>query len=351
MKIQLTPDRLVGKNEEPYIIAEIGSNHNGDMDLAMKLIEAAKKSGADCVKFQSWSKNSIFSLRKYEENYFLQDDYRNRDDFTLEEIVEAYAISESQLLDMKKFSLKNKIDFTSTPFTKKEVDYLVNELDSPFIKIASMDLNNYRFLDYAAKKNKPIVLSTGLSTLAEIDEAIRTIELAGNENIVILHCVSNYPPRDEEYNLKRLQTLSSIYPYPIGLSDHSLGTCLPIAGVAMEACLIEKHFTLDKDMEGWDHKVSADPKDMEILVRDSKRVFKALGSKRILQVEQAERLSEFRRSIVAARNISAGEIFTEEMLDYKRPGDGLEPSTIKFILGNTAQRDISFDELIKEEDF
>src|SRR3972149_11019524 len=176
MKIKLTSKREVFSFCEPYISAEIGSNHNGDMELAKRLIVAAKEAGADCVKFQSWSNETIFSRKVYEENYFLRDDYRNRSDYTLEEIVDEFAISEQELLEMKKFAGEVGIDCTSTPFSKKEVDFIVEVVKTPFIKVASMDLNNYPFLDYIARKSLPVVLSTGLSELYEIDKAIRTIE-------------------------------------------------------------------------------------------------------------------------------------------------------------------------------
>tara|TARA_B100001250_G_C19764766_1_gene774199 strand:- start:112 stop:1170 length:1059 start_codon:yes stop_codon:yes gene_type:complete len=350
MKIKITENRFVGDGEEPYVIAELGSNHNGDMVIAKKLIDAAKKSGADCVKFQSWSKETIFSRKKYEENYFLADDYRDREDFTLEEIVEAYAISEEQLLEVKEYSNSIGIDFSSTPFSRREADFLVDKLESSFIKIASMDVNNFPYLDYIARKNKPIILSTGLSSLDDIDRAIRTIEEAGNNQIVILHCIATYPPKDEDVNLKNIQTLSNIYPYPVGFSDHTLGPCMSVAAVANGACLIEKHFTLDKNMEGWDHKISADPADMKVIVDDSKRVSNALGSNRIIRTESEERVREFRRSIVASKDISKGEIFTEDMIDYKRPGGGLDPDFSKFIIGRKAKKDLSFDEMIQIED-
>lgn len=351
MKIEFGNGRRVGTGEKPYIIAELGSNHNGDMSLARKLIDAAKAAGADCVKFQSWSKDTIFSKKTYEENYFLADDYRNRTDFNLEEIVDAYSISAAELLEMKLYAGKVGIDCTSTPFSKGEVDFLVDELQADFIKVASMDLNNYPFLRYIASKGKPVLLSTGLSTLSEVDTAIRTIESAGNDQIAILHCVSIYPPEDRQVNLRNMDTLSQAYPYPVGFSDHTIGTCVPIAAVARGACIIEKHFTLDKGMEGWDHKVSADFDDMKVLVEAAQRVYQAIGSGRIERVENDERVSAFRRSIVAARNIKAGEVFTEDMVDFKRPGDGLPPETISAIVGKAAKRDIPFDAMLKFEDY
>jgi N-acetylneuraminate synthase len=343
-EIQLTPKRKVSDFGQPYIIAELGSNHNGDMELAKKLIIAAKEAGADCVKFQSWSKDSIFSRKTYEENYFIADDYRNRTDYTLEAIVDAYSISEEELVTMREFSDKLGIDCTSTPFSKKEVDFLVEKLKAPFIKVASMDLNNYPFLDYIARKGKPIVISTGLSELFEIDKAIRTIENAGNHQIVILHCISIYPPKDTQVNLNNIDTLRTLYPqYPIGFSDHTLGVTIPIASVVKGVCLIEKHFTLDKNMEGWDHKVSANQEDMKVICSETKRVHEALGSTRIQVQEKPDRIESFRRSIVTTRPIKKGEVINRSDLDFKRPGTGIAPEYFEQVIGRTARVDLEFD--------
>jgi len=350
-QIKLTDKKLVYNFCEPYIIAELGSNHNGDMELAKKLILAAKEAGADCVKFQSWTKDTIFSKRKYEENFFLSDDYRNRNDYNLEQIVEKFQITEEQLKEMKEFSDKIGIDCISTPFSKREVDFLVDKLNVPFIKIASMDVNNYPFLEYVAKKNKPIVISTGLSELYEIDKAIRTIENTGNDQIVILHCVSIYPPKDEEVNLNNITTLQNIYDYPIGYSDHTLGATIALASVVKGACIIEKHFTLDKNMFGWDHKVSADSEDLKTICAESKRIYKAMGNKRIYREENDERVVEFRRSIVLTRNMKKGEIITEKDIDFKRPGRGIEPGYANIIIGRKLNKDLKYDDIITFEDF
>ncbi len=351
MNVQITSKKEVFNFCEPYIIAELGSNHNGDMELAKKLIIAAKESGAHCVKFQSWSKETIFSKKKYEENCFIADDYRDRNDYTLEQIVEEFSISEQELLDMKHFADEIGIDCTSTPFSKKEVDFLVEKLDTPFIKVASMDLNNYPFLEYIAKKGKSIVLSTGLSELYEIDKAIRTIENAGNNKIVILHCVAIYPPKDEEVNLNNIDTLRKLYPdYPVGFSDHTLGYSIPLAAVAKGACIIEKHFTLDKNMFGWDHKVSATPDELKIICEESKRIHKALGSFSLRCEEDETRKTEFRRSIVIKRDMSVGEIITESDIDYKRPGTGIKPEHTGFVIGRTVKRALKSDDILNFED-
>ena len=273
--------KMICNFKEPYIIAELGSNHNGDMELARKLIDQAKEAGCDAIKFQSWTKDTIFSQKVYQENCFLDDDYRDRQDFTLEEIVEEYSMTESELLDMKRYCDQVSIGFSSTPFSRREVDYLCGPLEASFIKVASMDLNNYGFLDYVGRKSKPVMLSTGMGSLAEIDRAIETIEATGNREIILLHCVSVYPPDDREVNLNNIEMLRSCYPeYPVGFSDHTLGTPIPIAAIACGACVIEKHFTLDKDMFGWDHKVSANKDDMAFIVQSSRRVIEALGSTR-----------------------------------------------------------------------
>ncbi|XGC82256.1 N-acetylneuraminate synthase family protein [Bdellovibrio bacteriovorus] len=349
--MKLTKKVEVFNGGKPYIIAELGSNHNGDMELAKKLIIEAKAAGADCVKFQSWSKDTIFARKKYEDNYFIADDYRDRTDFTLEEIVEEYSISESELLDMKKFADEVGIDCSSTPFSKREADFLVEVLETPFIKVASMDLNNLPFLRYLARKKKPMVISTGLSELYEIDRAVKTIEEEGNTQIVILHCVSTYPPQDEDVNLNNIKTLMMNYPnYPVGFSDHTLGTTIPTAAVALGACLIEKHFTLDKNMEGWDHKVSATPDEMKELVENAKRVVTSMGSYRITAPESAEKKAEFRRSIVLTSDLPKGTVLKEEHLDFKRPGTGITPAMTEFVIGRTLKKDCKFDHILTLED-
>ena len=338
-KIKLTEKKEVFNYCTPYVIAELGSNHNGDMKLAKKLIQEAKESGADCVKFQSWSKDTLFSKKNYQDN------------FNLEEIVDAYSISEKELLEMKKFAVELDIDLTSTPFSKKEVDFLLDKLESPFVKVASMDLNNYPFLEYIAKKGKPIVLSTGLSELFEIDKAIKTIESAGNRSIIILHCVANYPPVDKDINLNNIKTLMATYPeYPIGFSDHTLGIAIPTASAALGVCLIEKHFTLDKNMEGWDHKVSATKNEMKEIISNASRINDAMGSYRIKAIESDEKKREFRRSIVLRRKIKKGEVIKYEDIDYKRPGGAFDPGMTEFIVGRTVNKDLEYDHILTKED-
>ena len=331
---------------KPYIIAEIGSNHNGDLELAKKMILVAKQNGADCVKFQSWSKDSIFSKCVYDENYFLQDDYRNRTDFTLEEKVDKYALKKNEHEALKVFCHELDIDFASTGFTNKEVDFLVDNMEVPFIKVASMDVNNLPLLKHIASKGKPVLMSTGLSKLSEIDIAIRTLEEFGCKDSVILHCVSIYPPKDNQTDLANIDTYKSIYQYPIGYSDHTIGTLAPTLAFAKGIVILEKHFTLDKTMSGWDHKVSANPQELLEIVNLSTRVREMNGSKEIRVHEDEAKIKAFRRSIVASREIKCGEKIALMDLDFKRPGIGVMPNDIDLVLGRTVNRDIHFDEVI-----
>ena len=334
-----------------YVIAEIGSNHNGDIELAKKMIDEAKKCGADCVKFQSWSKDSIFSKKVYEDNYFLNDNYRERTDYTLESIVDEYSLGINEHHILKKYCDEVEIDFNSTPFSKVEVDLLVDELDVPFIKIASMDLNNIPFLCYIAKKRRPVVISTGLCGLAEVDSAIECLEKNGCNEIIILHCVAIYPPLDEQVNLNNIDMLRNTFGYPVGYSDHTLGIMVPTMAIAKGACIIEKHFTLDKNMKGWDHKISADSKELGEIVKIAHNGYKVLGSFRKVVNEDEERRNAFKRSIVSARDIKQGSIICEMDIDYKRPGTGIEPKYYEFIIGKEAKNNISKDTIIRMEDF
>ena len=289
--------------KKPYIIAEIGSNHNGDMELAKKMIDEAKRCGADCVKFQSWSKDTIFSEKVYQDNYFLRDDYRNRTDYTLKEIVDKYSIDRNDHFLLKEYCDKIGIEFNSTPFSKAEVDLLVDEIGVPFIKVASMDLNNIPFLTYIAKKGKPVVISTGLCGLSEVNDAVTCLKKNGCEKIILLHCVSIYPPEDTMVNLNNIDMLRNTFGLKVGYSDHTIGVVAPILSMAKGVCIIEKHFTLDKNMVGWDHKVSANPEELSAICTAAESAYKMLGSYQKVVNENEERRNAFKRSIVAARDI------------------------------------------------
>lgn len=337
--------------KKPYMIAEIGSNHNGDMELAKKMIEVAKECGADCVKFQSWSKKTIFSKKVYQDNYFLADDYRNRTDYTLEEIVDKYSINGNDHILLKQHCDRIGIEFNSTPFSKAEVDMLVDKFDVPFIKIASMDLNNIPFLTYIARKNKPVVLSTGLGDLADISNAVNCLKQNGCNNVVLLHCVSIYPTEPDVANLNNIDMLRATFGCKVGYSDHTIGTVAPILAMGKGACIIEKHFTLDKTMVGWDHKVSANPEELKTMCDAAQSAYRMLGSYQKIVNESKERRNAFQRSIIAARDIKMGSVITEDDITFKRPGTGIEPKFYSIIVGKVAKRDIMYDEIIQLGDF
>ncbi len=332
-------------SRKPYVIAEIGANHNGDMDLARRMIRAAKEAGADAAKFQSWD-TTLFSRKVYEENVFLHDDYRDRSDYTLKEIVEEFALSREQLGELAAYCREVGIDFASTPFEPEQVPPLV-EFGAPFVKIASMDINNDRLLRKAAETGLPVVLSTGMAEMGEIDRAVATLERANCNEIVLLHCVSVYPAPAEVVNLRNMVMLREVYGCPVGYSDHTHGIEAPLAAVALGAVLLEKHFTLDRDMFGWDHKVSTEPDLFAQMVRGAHTVHTMLGTKRrVVGETELQQRPSYRRSIIAARDIKTGERIDAANTCYRRPGTGLDPSLFPLIDGLIARRDIPYDTVI-----
>jgi len=342
-------DKEIKNFSEPYIIAEIGANHNGDMDLAKKLIKSAVECGVDAVKFQSWNLKSIISKEVYEQNQSYNDSPKKHFG-SLKEMVEKYYLREDQHFELKQYCKNHNIEFCSTPFSKEEVDLLI-ELDVPFIKVASMDINNLELLKYMAKQGKPMVLSSGMATLGEIEQAVKIIEEQNNDQIVILHCISLYPPKYKDINLNNIKMLQQVFVYPIGFSDHSMGVFIPLASVALGCCLIEKHFTIDKELRGWDHEISADPSELRVICEESKNITKALGVfKRTISEAEREKLKIFRRSIVVNREMKEGERIKLEDLNFKRPGNGIRPDEIKYVIGRNLKRNKEYDELLYWED-
>jgi N-acetylneuraminate synthase len=305
------------------------------------MIDAAADCGCDCVKFQSWSAESLYSQTYYKQNPIAK------------RFVNKFSMSAEQLFELSEYCRNAGVDFASTPYSCEEVDFLAEKAKAPFIKIASMELNNYPFLDYIARKGVPIVLSTGMGTIDEICRAVETIENAGNHSICLLHCISIYPPEISTINLLNIVGLQEKFPeYPIGFSDHSSGTEMAAAAVALGACLIEKHITLDNSKIGMDNQMATEPDKMKLLVNQCHNVWTALGSKNrtVLEAELEQR-KNMRRSLIFTRDISAGETLSETDIDSKRPGTGFPPEDkVKFV-GKTVTRNVEKDTLITQEDF
>ncbi len=339
-KVILNNGKIIEDYSKPYFIAEVNSSHNGNIETAKQMILKAKEIGADCVKFQSWSAESLYSKTYYDANPISK------------RIVSKFAFSEEQFLEIIDFCNKIGIAFASTPYSIKEVDFLLEKGNVPFIKIASMDINNYTFLEYIAKKNTAIILSTGMSTYEEINNAMKVIKDAANKRVILLHCISVYPVDYEDINLNNILSLREQYPeYPIGFSDHSLGYEIPCAATAFGACVIEKHFTLDRSKIGMDNQMATEPDEFKKMIDCCGNVANALGSmKRKVSKKEEEMLLKMRRSVIAKHDLSSGKTLELSDFDYKRPGDGISPSDVSSIVGKKLNKDIKTDYMIRLED-
>lgn len=342
-------NREVKDFSTPYIIAEIGANHNGDMDLAIKIIDAAKTCGCDAVKFQSWTPESLIAQEEYDRNQQYNDSPKKHFG-SLKEMVEKYYLRPDQHIELKKYCDNAEITFFSTPFSIEEADFL-EELKVPFYKIASMDINNLLFLKHIATKRKPIIMSTGMATLAEIENAVKTIEAEGNRQIILLHCIAIYPPAYGDINLNNIPMLRQTFGFPVGFSDHTIGISIPLASIALGSCVIEKHFTLDKNLPGWDHEVSAIPEEMNRIVEESRNIVMAMGTfRRIVGKAEIEKQLKFKRSIVVNKDLDMGHVIIPDDLKFKRPGDGIRPDEIKYVIGRILKRNLGRDNKLEWDD-
>lgn len=325
---------------KPYIVAELNTSHFGKLDVAREMIRQAKAAGCDCVKFQSWSADTLYARSYYDSNPIAS------------RIVSKFSLPDDALKELRDFSQDLGIAFASTPYSKREVNLLIERCEVPYIKVASMDLNNYPFLKYISGTGCPIVLSTGMGDLEEIALAIKAIESTGNRNICILHCVSIYPPETSTIRLKNILGLRQEFPdYPVGYSDHSEGIELALAAVALGACVIEKHFTLDKTRIGMDNQMAIQPDEMGLLVKGCHKVHAALGdTARIVYPKELEQRKRMRRSIVAARDLKAGSMLISDDFDFKRPGIGFPPAKLQELIGKKLSQDVQKDCLITELD-
>lgn len=335
--------KLIGEGESCFIIAEAGVNHNGDVGLARKLIDTAKESGADAVKFQTYKAEEIATRNAEKAGYQRETTGAHESQF---EMLKHLELSQRDFRGLFDYARKKGIIFLSTPFDAESVDFLEG-LGVPAFKVGSGEVTNFPLLKHIAQKKKPIILSTGMATLEEVKKALDIIKEAGEEETVLLHCVSSYPAKIEDMNLKAMATLRDAFRLPVGLSDHSLGITIPIAATALGACIIEKHFTLDKNLPGPDHRASLEPEELKQMVTAIRDVEKAMGDgiKKPTKDEE-ENKKVGRRSIVAKVNIPCGTIITEDMLDIKRPGTGLEPRHLSIVVGRKAKEDIGRDKLV-----
>ena len=337
----------VGPGSPPYIIAEVGSNHNGDMSLCRRLIDAAAEAGAHAVKFQSWTDKSLIAEEEYARNTQYSD--KKKHFGSLREMVTAYQLTADQHFEAHAHCQAQGIAFCSSPFSVEEVD-LLEKLDVPFFKIASMDIVYLPLLKHVARKQRPILISTGMATLGEIEQAVETIRAEGNEQVVLLHCVSIYPPEYETIHLRNMAALQDSFGVPVGFSDHTLGTSVPLAAIALGASVIEKHFTLDQEMEGWDHAISANPEQLRTIAVEGKNIFNALGGRRrTVSAAELEKRKRFRRSLVATRKLEKGHILAEADLDAKRPGTGVAPNEMASVIGRRLAADLAADQVLHWE--
>ena len=326
-------DKHIGNNEPTFIIAEGGLNHNGDVDIGKELIKEAKKCGADAIKFQSYHTGEFISKKS---EYY--------------ELFKSLELSEEEFYELKKYAEKIGIKFISTPLDLKYVDIL-NKMNVPAFKIASGDLTFYPLLEKVAKTDKPVILSTGMANILEIWEAIEVLRNNGCKEIILLHCISSYPTPYEDVNLNAIKTLKRIFNIPVGYSDHTLGIIAPIVSVALGADVIEKHFTLDRNMEGPDHTLSADPEEFKEIVDNIRLVEKMLGGgEKIPMPSERDVVIEARRSVVAKRSIKKGECLSPDNLSFKRPGKGIETKYLNIILNKKIKNDKEEDEIINWDD-
>lgn len=325
------------------IIAEAGVNHNGDIEIAKKLVDVAVESGADYVKFQTANLDSIVSKSAKMSEYQIKN---IGVETSQKEMLNKLLLPYEAFEELYEYCKEKNIAFLSTPFDIESIDFL-NDLGVPFWKIPSGEITNYPYLKHIGQTRKPVVMSCGMSTLEEVEAAIRVLKENGSIEISILHCNTDYPTKMADVNLRAMECLKERLGVSVGYSDHTLGTEVSIAAVALGAEIIEKHFTLDRSMEGPDHICSLEPLELKQMVQAIRNVELALGKKE-KKVMDSERknISVVRKSIVCKKKVICGEIITEDMLTTKRPGTGINPMLWEQVLGRCANRDYEEDEVL-----
>lgn len=332
------------KLNSTYIIAEAGVNHNGNFELAKKMIEEAKVAGADAVKFQTFKTENLVST------YAPKADYQKKTTGIVEsqqEMLEKLELSYEEFTNLEKYARELKIDFLSTPFDEESIDFL-STIQMPFWKIPSGEITNLPYLLKIEKTKKPIILSTGMCTLDDIKQALEVFDSYNRSDICLLHCNTEYPTPYNDVNLYAMQTLKDKFGVNIGYSDHTEGIEVSLAAVALGATIIEKHFTLSKDMIGPDHKASIEPYELNKMVKCIRNIEVSLGSGNKVPTESEKKnITIVRKSIVAKTKIIKGTTFTEENITIKRPGNGISPMKWFNVIGKTATKDFEVDEVIE----
>ena len=337
MKVRIN-NRQIGEEEHCFIIAEAGSNHNGSLEQAKKLIDVAAEAGADAVKFQIYQAENLYSKYTPEFSYLKgQNVY---------ELIKSVETPREWIKELAGYCKAKNIIFLATPFDFEAVDLMDTYI--PAFKIASFEITDLELIKYAAGKGKPMIISTGMANLGEIEDAISAIKSVGNEDIILLHCNSLYPTPVEVVNLRVMETMRTAFKVPVGFSDHTIGIHIPIAAVTIGACVIEKHFTLDRTLPGPDHSFAIEPDELKEMVKCIRDIEKARGSgiKEKSDLESEEIYVKARRSIHAKINIPEGAKITRDMLVIKRPGYGIKPKFIDIVVGRAAKKDIKEDEWI-----
>ncbi len=328
------------------IIAEIGVNHNGQIDLAKKMVDEIARCGADTAKFQTTVPEKLVSKFAGKAEY--QKETTGSDESQLE-MIRKITLPLDAFEEMKRYCEKTGVEFLSTPFDFESIDYL-DSIGMRLWKIPSGEVTNLPYLIRIAKTGYPVIMSTGMCTLQEIRDAVSVLDKYGAGDLTILHCTTEYPAPVDEVNLKAMETLRDEFHRPVGYSDHTEGIDVSIAAAAMGACVIEKHFTLDRSMEGPDQRASTEPGPFRQMVQSIRTIERALGEGgKTVSASERKNIAVARKSIVAARPIAKGELFTEENLTTKRPGDGLSPMKWFDVIGKKAPRDFDEDEKVETE--
>lgn len=347
MAIQID-NRFIGPGEPVFVVAEIGVNHNGNLDLAKHMVKEAKKAGADCAKFQTFKAERLVRPDAPKANYQLKTTNPSQSQF---EMLKQLEIDEASHRELITLCRREGITFLSTPYNHEDVDLLV-EVGSPALKLASMSCNEPHFLAYAAKAGLPLVLSSGMASLAEIDLAVSSIRGSGLEDFALLQCTTNYPSPIDDANLRVITTLRQAFGVPVGYSDHTQSNTTCIAAVALGASVIEKHFTTDKSLVGPDQSSSCDPSEFAELVRQIRDTERALGSPHKSPSEMEILNSKsMRRSLVARNDLRRGARISDADIGLMRPADGLSPQLALQIVGLRVTRDIAEGEALSLGDF